>query len=419
MSRHLDDRLRKTGTRFKIYPQSPVMAHFSEPETVWVSPPAGTIEPGPADDRMYVVDAKSKERYEDGSRLPFDGKAHPAVKPNGEGHFDHLDPSDRAFVAAHLYGGVRRVLDIWEDYAGHPIGWHFGYIHERLELIPHLDWRNAHFGLGFMEMGYEYDDKKKKWPYALNFDVIAHETGHGIVWSMVGLPIDSTITAEYLGFLEASADLVCLISVMHFESMIDHVLAKTGGNLYLENELNRIGETSEAGQLRRASNPLRLSDVPDIQRSATDLSGKEIHKLCDPLTGAIFDIMVAIYQENLVEAGLIDLELAEENRRAADRQLGGEALTRKFRQAYEKAPEGFRRALVDARDTVGVRLVHTWEGLSPHDLTYADVAARFLTVDRFLSGDDNQDEIIACFRYRMIGPGYEREIANARAKGEK
>lgn len=418
MSRILDNRLHKTGTRFKLYLQSPVMARFAEPETVWLSPTPGSIGEGPSDARMYAVDALKKERYEDGSRLPFDGKAHPPAKPGKDGHFDHIDPSDRAFLSAHMYAGVRRVLDIWEGYAGAPIEWHFRFIHDRLELIPSLDWRNAHFGLGFMEMGYEFDEKKKKHPYALNFDVLSHETGHGIVWSLVGMPMDSTLTAEYLGFLEASADLVCLISVLHFESLIEHVLSKTAGNLYLENELNRIGETSEAGQLRHASNALRLSDVPDTRRSPRSLSGKEIHKLCDPLTGAVFDLMIAIYQENLVEAGLIDAALAEENRHVGERELGTDALNDRFRKAYDKSPAGFIRALADARDTVGLRLVHTWKSLSPHNLTYSKFAARFLTVDRLLSGDDNQDEIIACFQWRQIGPGFESIIADERAKRE-
>lgn len=416
MSRKLDDRLRRTGTKFLLYPQSPVLARYAKPEAVWVSPPPGSIKAGPSDDRMYVVDAIDKKRYEDGSRLPYTGKKHPPARPGPNGHFDHIDPNDRAFLSAHMYVGVRRVLDIWEDYADHKIDWHFKMFHPRLEMIPELDWRNAHFGLGFMETGYEFDDEKNRQLYCLNFDVLSHEAGHGIVWSMLGIPMDSTLTSEYLGFLEASADLVCLISTLHFDSVTDQVLKGTAGNLYVENELNRIGETSEAGQLRHASNGLRMSDVPDTSRSATSLSGKEIHKLCDPLTGAVFDVMVAMYQENLVHAGLISRELDRESRREGERQLGTGRLAERFRAAYERSPEGFRRALDDARDAVGRRLVLTWKRLSPHNLTYAEFAKHFMTIDRALSGDDNQDEIADCFRWRYIGAGFETTIADRRAK---
>ena len=73
MSLKLDERLRRTGTRFKIYPQSPVLEVFAEPETVCVSPPAGSLKPGPADERMYVVDAIGKKPYEGIDGLPYRG----------------------------------------------------------------------------------------------------------------------------------------------------------------------------------------------------------------------------------------------------------------------------------------------------------------------------------------------------------
>ena len=113
MSLELDERLRGTGTRFKLYPQSPVMEVFAEPETVWVSPPAGSLEPGPADGRMYVVDAIGKKPYEGVDELPYRGSSHPPVPPGPDGHFDHLAPDSREFRSAHIYGAVRRVMDIW------------------------------------------------------------------------------------------------------------------------------------------------------------------------------------------------------------------------------------------------------------------------------------------------------------------
>ena len=199
MSLDLDERLRETGTKFRIHAQSPVLAAFSEPETVWVSPPAGSLEPGPADDRMYVVDAIDKKRYEDGSRLPYRGPRQPPARPGPDGHFDHLSPDDPAFRSAHIYGTVRRVLDIWEDYFGQRVPWHFSPLQERLEIVPWLDWKNAHFGWGFMEAGWGKDDSGKKRPFALNFDVLAHETGHGLIFSMVGVPDRDTARYQKAG----------------------------------------------------------------------------------------------------------------------------------------------------------------------------------------------------------------------------
>src|SRR5271155_1158147 len=39
-------------------------------------------------------------------------------------------------------------------------------------------------------------------PYALNFDVIAHELGHLILYSTIGLPTPTTQQGEYFGFGE-------------------------------------------------------------------------------------------------------------------------------------------------------------------------------------------------------------------------
>ena len=43
------------GTRFLLYPQPPFLEGFDEPEVVSVSSIAGSVGPGPSDDRMYTV----------------------------------------------------------------------------------------------------------------------------------------------------------------------------------------------------------------------------------------------------------------------------------------------------------------------------------------------------------------------------
>ena len=57
-----DIAIRLTGTRVRLFAQSQYLEDFQEPETIWLSPPAGTVGAGPSDDRMYVVDPIGKER---------------------------------------------------------------------------------------------------------------------------------------------------------------------------------------------------------------------------------------------------------------------------------------------------------------------------------------------------------------------
>ena len=44
------------GTRFRVFPQPPFADPSALPEIIEVSSPAGSIGPGPADERMYFVD---------------------------------------------------------------------------------------------------------------------------------------------------------------------------------------------------------------------------------------------------------------------------------------------------------------------------------------------------------------------------
>jgi hypothetical protein len=82
MSRSLDSRLQHTGTRFRIFPQPRFLQKndgsgrlFPDPEVVFVSVSPEQMLPGPADDRMYVVDAVGKLPYNQLSGPPYRGEA--------------------------------------------------------------------------------------------------------------------------------------------------------------------------------------------------------------------------------------------------------------------------------------------------------------------------------------------------------
>ena len=412
MSFSLDRFFRPTGSRFRVFAQAPLLADFREPQIIWVSSPRGSLGPGPSDARMYALDPVGKEPYGDADLPPFRGRRRLPALPDQNGHFDHLGPDDPAFRAAHVFGIVRRVLDVWEVYLGGPLPWHFSISHPRLELIPHVAWNNAHFGWGFLECGEAADDAGTKRPFALNFDVLAHETGHGIVFSLVGVPTPETLTTAYRAFHEAASDLVAMLAVLHFDSFIDHVLRVTEGDLYVENELCRIGELSQTRQIRSASNALKMSDIAGLDAPPLEIDGKTVHKLGLPFTGAVFDMLVEFYLDRLVAMRLIAADLAETLRRAAEQSEGALAAVddRPLREAHAREPRRFAAALADARDMVGLRLARTLHRLTPHHLDFETVAATLLAVDRELSGSTHQALITACLEWREIRPG-ERAMA--------
>jgi hypothetical protein len=387
-----DSRVREFGTKVRLFPKPPFLAGFDQPEVVWLSPPAGTVAPGPSDDRMFVRDALEKpEPYDFPYLPPYTGRCSPPVEQGPGGHFDHLPIDSRDFVAVHLYGSLRRVLDIFESYFGRRLEWQFRDRYQRLELIPLLDWENAQSGYGYMEFGYSTDDTGKRQPFALNFDVIAHEMGHSILFSTMDLPVQGHWTTEFGGFHESSADLVALISAMHFDTLIDRLLHTTKGNLYTLNELNRIGELSDSRQIRIVSNSRKMSEVTD-----------EVHDLSRPLTGAIFDFIVYVYLEELLRRGLVNVGLRDEALTVGPKQKGLDRVQRQFDRAYVNRHFQFKAALAQARDVVGARLAETWQTLSPNDLSYEDVAAAFLVADRRQGGGQYQAELRNIFHWREI-----------------
>ncbi|MEM9145174.1 MAG: hypothetical protein AAGC57_03175 [Pseudomonadota bacterium] len=398
----IDSRFRQTGTKFRLYPQSPVLEGFRDPQTVWVSSPVGSLGPGPSDHRMVTRDPIGKKPYGEDRLPPWTGRSRPPLLPGRDGHFDHIDPNEPEFLAAHMFGTVRRVMDVWEAYLGGPIAWAFASTHPRLELIPHVPWNNAHFGWGFMEAGEGKDDQGVERPFALNFDVLAHETGHGLVFAIVGMPGPGAMSTAYRGFHESASDITAMIAALHFDSFLDHVLKETEGDLYVANAANRIGELSKTRQIRSAANALTMADVIPLDTPVEEVTGKQVHKLGQPLTGAMFDILVEFFEERLEALSLIPSDHAALSRSAVQAKRAGEVDPTPVTDAYGRNPRAFRRALAEARDMLGLRIAQTWHRLSPRGLSYSEVGKTLLAVDRSISGQRNQSLIRAAFTHREI-----------------
>ena len=315
--------------------------------------------------------------------------------PDAYGHFDHLSVGTPEFAMAHTYGCVRFVLDVWEGYFGRPIAWHFGEQLERLEIVLLPTWDNAHVGWGFLEVGSHTTDDGQIRPFSLNFDTIAHELGHLIIYSEVGIPPLDSLAGEYFGFHEAAADLTTLVAVLHFDSVVSRLLDMTRGNLYTFNELNRFAELGEYEQIRIAGT--------DIKLSAFSSGWSDEHDLSTPLTGALFDVFVDIFHESLLERALISPyveDLADQVQYVPEYEPVIQAL---FDDAYMADPRAFREALLDARDDLGRMLALTWQRLHPDGLTYHGLAAVLLDVDLELTGGRYERLIRSNFLWREIG----------------
>ena len=397
------------GTRFRLFP---VFVEDMPPETVEIPSVAGSIGPGPSDHALYVADAAAKPSPYDPPQYgpPYRGALLPPALPDPDGHFDHLPIDSPQFLAAHQFGSMRYTLDIWERYLGRRIEWWDSRVHPRTELIPLVDWPNAQSGPGFLETGIWQGVDGGVLPYALNFDVIAHETGHQILFSQVGVPGADDVGAPFLAFHESFSDLVALIAVMHFPSVLQRLLQQTQGNLYVLNLVNRIAETSAHTQIRLAANTTTMDDVADIRLAADGTwidptgQGRNQHWIAAPLTGAIFDILVEIYQDDLVVRGLIPNEANAQGwtREEVDTAFAG--LDRMFSAALTRFDEEFMCVIRDARDAVGRALAHVLLTIRPEGMSFAEVAARVLESMEAQGYGSLMQAMLAHFLWRGIDP---------------
>lgn len=383
---------------FWLFPQPPYVPGYEQPELVFVRT-LDFVGTGPSDARMYVADAFDKALPYDFPYLPpYETGQLAPVRPDRRQGFAIYRPGSQAFLATHLFGSVAWLMEIWEGYLGRPVPWHFH--NERLELVPFVDWDNAQAGYGFLETGYGQAPDGTLWPFALSFDVIAHEVGHLLLYSLLGLPQDGEPSPAFGAFHEGASDLLALIGLLHFDSAVERILRRSGGNLYLDNELNRFGELSASGEIRSLVNPLTLADLT---------AGDTLHRRSQVLSGAFYDILVEAYALGLVREGVLDradlatLRLAGVSGRS-DRDGAQAAVAGKI-AATGLASGAAARALRRARDFVGRRLLAALGYLDPDEITFGRAAAAFLAADLALSGDDrNQDWIASSFLWRGIRP---------------
>jgi hypothetical protein len=376
------------------------------PRLARVAPRPGTIKAGPEDNRIYVVDAIGKKPYRDlatGAYLwrPPYPKTMPRerpVRPSPRGEFDHPRPGSRHFSAAAAYAAVRCVLEIWEYYLGHRLSLVGNSRQRKLEIIPRVAaiGDNAWSGEWYIELGFAGRDHRQ--PYCENLDVIAHEMGHIILKHVIGPTPRGRLEFDRRSHDEAGADLVSLVTVLHFDRVIESVLAQTRGKLFSVNILSQIGEYQMGRSGRRAARLLYQNKTMRAVAGARRYGDKYLY--ARPMLGAAFDILVEIYEARLVRRGLIPQDLADRSTHATARRHP--AIRREFAAQYKLNPDGFGDALREATADFARLLASAWRNARRTGVTFPRIASNLVAADARLNRGRYATIIRRAFARRRI-----------------
>jgi len=375
------------GTRFRVYAQSPRLGFRDE--VVRVDAVPGSVHPGPADAGIEVIDALDKRSYYHDRtfalrarpRFPFpaNGRRTPAIAVAKRGHFSHIRPGRRAFAAAMVFAVIRLTLEIWQHFLQRRVTWHFataaGPI---LQVHPRVISENAWSGEGFLEFGFPHGPAFSLTdPFGENLEVIAHETGHLIMKAVVGTMPDDERPLQHRAHEEAAADLIALVVALHFESVITRVLRETGGFLFSDSLLTRVGEwgRTRGDVARHAFNHSTLASV-------RALPALNKHQLSAPFTGAVYDVLVGIFVEHLAAAGAISRQLADDCRHDPTAATPVPNLAAHFVRAHRGRHAIFAEALRLARDETASLLAGAWGRTTIADgVRYTRVLDHLLVAD--------------------------------------
>jgi hypothetical protein len=346
---------------------------------------------------MYVADALRKPPYvtlrgDLAFQPPYEGVQLAPAQPTHEGHFDHIHVSDRKFRAVTTYASVRFVLELWEQYLGRRVHWHFSRDYPRLEIIPLVAGEDTFAGYGYLEFG-----GSRKDPLCQNLGTVAHAVGQLIHRAVIGEP-GPRRTIDYRAHEKACADLVALVAVLEFDSVVDSLLEETRGDLLTPGLASRLGPLRQAHALSVAVNGMTMTQV--MRRRKGESPPDRGMRQSRLLTGVTFDILVGSYQQGLVERRVIPEELAERSR--PTRGPVPTSLGRKYARYFRGERSAFKAALVQARRQLGELLAKTWDRARIADLSCERVLQNMIAADRELTGGRQRDVIEHCFRRRGI-----------------
>lgn len=280
---------------FDVYFQDPGVSqataafNFDESFTVPWEP---GISNGPTSARFVVVDYDGTI---DRVFAPAEWDARNNVFRDEDGKvLDRKNVAPHQFHQVNVWATLQNALDFFEDGAG--LGRHIDWAFEgnRLIIVPHAGYgENAFYDRESKSLQFYYfDHNGSRIHTCLSADIINHEFGHAVLDGLRPL-YQQSVSVETAAFHEFVGDISAILIAFRNTKLRNQIAIVTGGDLDTDGPLSKLAEqfAQKDGEpyLRSALNKLTYLDVK---------SSSSHHYMSQALTGAMFDILRAVYKRH-------------------------------------------------------------------------------------------------------------------------
>ena len=352
---------------------------------------------GPVSRRLAILDFDADA----GGLRPGARFVQPAAGASGFGRYEVASRSALAaddFIQTSTFGGVLKTLYLFEqpDTLGRAVRWAFDG--SQLLVVPRAgEWGNAFYERESrsLQLFYVKPDRQRTIYACHSMDILAHETAHAVLDGIAPDLYDSLLP-ESLALHEAIADLTTLLMAFSSRKLAQQVLAQTGGSIISPNAFTEIAEQFGAaihpGQegLRNLFN----------NRTMRNVDSSEPHALSEVLSGALYRVMVKIYDALRNESAthgmrkspvIVPAEVQQWQQAAPEseaifqarrKQAGPDRATTRSAAAMRAlwiAAQRFKRTVLRALDY-----------LPPGDVTFADYGRAIVASDQASHPDSGQ-----------------------------
>lgn len=171
-----------------------------------------------------------------------------------------------------------------------------------IKLVPNAGEKaNAFYDRRYFKF-FHFVSNGKKIYTSLSADIVLHELGHGLL-DAIRPDFFSAASIEIWAFHESFGDINSIICSLHFDPIVDKLLAETGGNLKQSNIVSKVAEEFGLGMgsvcgLREAFNNFKYVSPRTLPDQTHDGSlSREVHSFSRIMTGIFYEVLCELYEK--------------------------------------------------------------------------------------------------------------------------